>query len=117
MCLCAISGDGVFLEDQFIELVAPDECLLPAAVRCAKHFFHIGEGVSFIDQLHLSDGNSLNPLHISLLSLKCFQMGFADASIQMGTNEHTLFITKLLSHPVLKETVNEYIPNGLSLLT
>ena len=113
LCLCAISGDGVFLEEQFIELVASDECLMPAAVRCANHYFHHGEGVPFIDQLRLSDGNSLSPLHISLLSLKCFRMDFTDSSIQMGTNDHTSFITKLLSHPVLKETVNEPYQNGL----
>ena len=114
LCLCAISGDSVFLEEHFIELVASDECLMPAAVRCAKHYFHRGEGVSFIDQLGLLDGDSLSPLHISLLSLKCFRMDFADYSIQKGANDHTSFITKLLSHPVLKGTVNEHYPNGLS---
>ena len=114
LCLCAISGDSVFLEEQFIVLVASDECVMPAAVRCAKHYFHRGEGVPFIDQLRLLDGDSLSPLHISLLSLKCFRMGFADGSIQYGTNDHTSFITKLLSHPALKETVNEPYPNGLS---
>ena len=114
LCLCAMSGDSVFLEEQFIELVASNECLMPAAVRCAKHYFHRGEGVPFIDQLRLLDGDSLSPLHISLLSLKCFRMDFADYSIQKGTNDHTSFITKLLSHPVLKGTVNEYFPNGLS---
>ena len=116
LCLCAFSGDSVFLEEQFIELVASDECLMPAAVRWAKHYFHRGEGVPFIDQLHLLDGDSLSPLHISLLSLKCFRMDFADSFNQKGTNNHTSFITKLLSHPVLKGTVNEPYPNGLSLL-
>ena len=114
LCLCAISGDSVFLEEQFIELVACDECLMPAAVRCAKHYFHRGEGVPFIDQLCLLDGGSLSPLHISLLSLKCFRMDFADYSIRKGNNNHTSFITKLLSHSVLKKSVNEYFPNGLS---
>ena len=114
LCLCAIPGDTVFLEDQFKKLVASDNCSLPAAVKCAKHYFHIGEGVPFIDQLHLLDENTLNPLQISLLSLKCFEMGFAEYSIQHGANDHTLFITKLLSHPVLKETVRENFPNGLS---
>ena len=114
LCLCAISGDGAFLEYQFKELVASDQCLMPAAVKCAKHYFHFGEGVPFLDQLRLLDENALSPLQISLLSLKCFIMGFADISIQHGANDRTSFITKLLSHPVLKETINQDFPNGLS---
>ena len=43
LCLCAISGDSIFLEDQFIELVASDELvLMPAAVKCAKYYFCTG---------------------------------------------------------------------------
>ena len=41
-------------------------------------------------------------------------MGFAISGIRNGTTDHTLFITKLLSHPVLKGAVNEHFPNGLS---
>ena len=114
LCLCAISGDILFLEDQFIELVASDACAMPAAVKCAKHFFQRGERVSFISQLGIPDENALNPLQMALLSLKCLVMGFASLSVQRGAKDHTLFITKLLSHPVLKETVNENFPNGLS---
>ena len=113
LCLCAVSGDSVFLDDQFIELVASDECILPAAVKSAKHLFF--EGVSFINQLSIPDENALNPLHISLLSFKCFEMGFTgSSSVQSGAKDHTSFITKLLCHPVLKRTVNEKLPNGLS---
>ena len=114
LCLCAISGDGIFLEDQFIELVASDTCAMPAAVKCVRYCFHTGEGVPFLNQLRIPDENTLNPLHISLLSLKCYEMGFAICSVKRGTKEHTSFITKLLSHPVLKETVHESFPNGLS---
>ena len=106
LCLCAVSGDSVFLDDQFIELVASDDCILPAAVKSAKHLFF--EGVSFINQLSIPDENALNPLHISLLSFKCFEMGFTgSSSVQSGAKDHTSFITKLLCHPVLKRTVNE----------
>ena len=115
LCLCAISGDSVLLEDQFIELVASDTCAMPAAVKCAKYYFHKGEGVPFINQLGIPDENALNPLHISLLSLKCYEMGFAmGTGLQNDAKDHTYFITKLLSHPVLKKTVNESFPNGLS---
>ena len=114
LCLCAISGDIVFLEDQFIELVASDACAMPAAVKCAKCYFCEGEGVLFLSQLRIPDENTLNPLHISLLSFKCYKMGFAAYSVKHGTKDHTSFITKLLSHPVLKETVHENFPNGLS---
>ena len=43
-------------------------------------------------------------------------MGFAGRgnSIEYGAKDHTEFIRKLLPHPVLKETVNENFPNGLS---
>ena len=41
-------------------------------------------------------------------------MGFVIGSVQRGAKDHTSFITKLLSHPVLKETVHEKFPNGLS---
>ena len=114
LCLCAISGDSVFLEDQFIELVTSDGYAMPGAVKCAKCYFSEGEGVPFLNQLIIPDENALNPLHISLLSLKCFKMEFAADSVKHGTKDHTSFITKLLSHPVLKETVHENFPNGLS---
>ena len=71
-------------------------------------------GVSFISQLNIANENALNPLQMALLSLKCFEMGFAIDSLKRGTKDHTSFITKLLSHPVLKETVHENFPNGLS---
>ena len=112
LCLCAMSGDSVFLDDQFIDLLASDACAMPAAVKCAKFYFL--KGVSFLNLLNLPDGNSLNPLHVSLLSFKCCEMGFAASSVQNGTKDHTLFITKLLSHPVLRQTVHDNFPNGLS---
>ena len=112
LCLCAISGDNVFLEDQFIELVASDDCVLPGAMKFAKYYFD--EGVPFIGQLNIADENPLNPLQMALLSVKCFEMGFAIGSVHHGTTDHTSFITKLLSHPVLKKTVHENFPNGLS---
>ena len=37
LCLCAISGDSVFLEDQFIELVASDEC----AIACSSEMCQV----------------------------------------------------------------------------
>ena len=115
LCLCAISGDILlFQEDHFIDLVASDSCAMLAAVKCAKYYFGEGEGVSFFNQLRLPDENSLNPLHISLLSLKCYEMGFARGLLQRGAKDHTSFITNLLSHPVLKKTVHENFPNGLS---
>ena len=58
----------------------------------------------------------MNPLNISLLSMKCFEMGFVGHVVDNSAVDHTSFITKLLSHPVLKEAVNEYFPNGLSSL-
>ena len=112
LCLCAVSGDNVFLEDQFIELVASDDCVLPGAMKFAKYYFD--EGVPFIGQLNIADENPLNPLQMALLSVKCFEMGFAIGSVHHGTTDHTSFITKLLSHPVLKKTVHENFPNGLS---
>ena len=112
LSLCAISGDSVFLEDQFIQLVASNVCAMPEAVKFAKYYFH--EGVPFINQLSVPDETALNLIHISLLSLKCFEMGFAGASIRYGVKDHITFIKKLLSHMVLKETVHENFPNGLS---
>ena len=114
LCLCAFPGDSVFLDDTFIELVASDACAMPAAVNCAKYYFCEGEGVLFLNQLRIPDVNTLNPLQISLLSLKCYERGFAIGSLQRGAKDHTLFITKLLSHPVLKKGVHENFPNGLS---
>ena len=116
LCLCAITGDILFLEDQFIELVASDVYVMPAAVKCAKHYFCQGEGVSFLSKLRILDENALNPLQMALLSLKCFEMGFAIGSVKCGAKDYTSFITKLLSHPVLKETVRKNFPNGLSSL-
>ena len=88
---------------------------MPAPVNYAKCYFCRGEGVPFLNQLRIPDENTLNPLHISLLSLKCYEMGFATGTVlQRGAKDHTSFITKLLSHPVLKDTVHENFPNGLS---
>ena len=56
----------------------------------------------------------MEELHVSLLSLKFFKMGSAIRSIKSGVKDHTSFINKLLSHPVLKEAVHENFPNGLS---
>ena len=53
---------------------------------------------------------------MSLLSLKCFKMGFVQGSVEHGTKDHTSFISKLLSHPVLKESVNTVFPTDLSFL-
>ena len=114
LCLCAISGDNVFLDETYIELIASDACAMPTAMKCAKLCFYEGEGVPFLNQLKIADENALNPLQMALLSLKCFEMGFAVPSVQDGTKDHTSFITKLLSHPVLKKTVYESFPNGLS---
>ena len=117
LCLCAICGDSVFLEDKFSALVASDACAMPAAVKCAKYYFHKGEGVPFINKLCIPNENApMSLLHIALLSLKCFEMGFAGPTVQKGVKNHTSFITKLLSHPVFRKTVNENFRNGLSLL-
>ena len=114
LCLCAISGDSVFLEDDFSELVASEACAMPAAMKSAKYYFCKGEGVTFLNQLNIPDDSALHTLQLSLLSLKCFEMGFAIGGVQNGAKDHTSFITKLLSHPVLKKSVNEFFPNGLS---
>ena len=114
LCLCAISGDSVFLEEQFIELLASDDCALPGAMKFAKYLF--SQGITFLNQLGIPDETALNPLHMSLLSLKCFDMGLVDAgfAVKYGVKDQSSFISKLLSHPVMKETVNEHFPNGLS---
>ena len=112
LCLCAISGDSVFLDGNCTDLVASGVFAMPEAVKCAKYCFHTG--ASFISQLRIADENALNPLQMALLSLKCYEMGFAIALVENGTKDHTSFITKLLSHPVLKDTVHKNFPNGLS---
>ena len=113
LCLCAFSGDSVFLEDQFIELVASNVAVM-SALEGLKHLFF--EGSEFLDKLNLPDKISLNPLHISLLAFKCCEMGFAGPTAIGSASiiNHTSFIKKLLDHPVLKKTVNENFPNGLS---
>ena len=115
LCLNAVSGECVFLDDQFSELVAFADCLLPAAMKGIKNFFF--ESESFIAQLNMPDGEALNPLQIALISVKCFKMGFARLHAgKLVTGNHSSFITKLLSHPVLKEAVHKNFPNGLSTL-
>ena len=114
LCLCAISGDSIFLEDDFSELVASEACAMPAAMKIAKYLFCKGEGVTFLNQLSIPVNNALHALQLSLLSMKCFEMGFAIPGTQTGSKDHTSFITKLLSHRVLKTSVNDNLPNGLS---
>ena len=113
LCLCAFTGDSVFLEDKFSALVVSDECGMPGALKGAK-VSYFRKCVPFINQLSIPDESTLNPLHISLLSMKCSHLVDYGASVKRGTKDHTSFITKLLSHPMLKETVNEHFPNGLS---
>ena len=113
LCLCAISGDSVFLEDEFIDLLKTNCCALPMIVKYAKA--HFTNRVTLLDELHLPVDSALNPLHISLLSLKLFEMGFTPYhSDAQDSTAHISFITKLLSHPVLKLVVHESFPNGLS---
>ena len=114
LCLCAISGDSVFLEDRFIELVASDDCVLPAALKGIRNLFF--EASTFLNKLSVPDESSLNPLHISLLSCICCEMGLARPTTigSINVKDHNSFITKLLSHPMLKDTVHENFPNGLS---
>ena len=113
LCLCAFSGDSIFLGDEFVELVASDDCAMSAALQCAQFYFF--NGLPFLNQLRIPDTRcSLTPLHMALLSYKCCEMGFATLSVESGAKDHTSFITSLLSHPVLKKTVNENFPNGLS---
>ena len=113
LCLCAISGDSVFLEDQFIDLLKTNCCTLPMIVKYAKA--HFTNRLIFLDELHLPVNSALNPLHISLLSLKLFEMGLTPyRSDAQDSTAHISFITKLLSHPVLRATVHENLPNGLS---
>ena len=114
LSLCAITGDSLFLTDQFTTLIAFKTCAMPAAVMYTKCCFDYNGGASFISKLRIPDESALNPLQMALLALKCFKRGFAIGSLQRGAKDHTLFITKLLSHPVLKERVNENFPNGLS---
>ena len=85
-CLCAISGDRVVLEDQFIELDA-NHSVLPGAVNYAKLCFgnSESESVPFLNQLRIPYEKALNPLYISLLSLKCFKMEFAAYSFKHAT--------------------------------
>ena len=115
LCLCAIPGDSLFLDSDFTELVTFDCSPLPMIVKYAKAVFT--KEVTVIDELNLPDDSALNPLHISLLSLKLYEMGhitYLSTSDAKGSNDHTLFITKLLSHPVLKEAACENFQNGLS---
>ena len=112
LCLCAISGDSVFLDEQYSELVASNACAMPAAVECSKYYFD--KGVPFISQLSMGDKSTLNPLQMSILSMKCFKMGYAIKSVELGTKDHMEFIKKLLCHPVLKKLVHDSLPNGLS---
>ena len=114
LCLCAIAANSAFLGEQFSELVASDTSTFSGAMKFAKYYFCKGEGVPFLNQLNIPDDIALNPLHISILSMKCFKMGFVGHKVNNSAMNHTLFITKLLSHPVLKGTVNEHFPNGLS---
>ena len=115
LCLCAISGDSLFLDSDFTDLITSDCSPLPMIVKYAKAVFT--KEVTVIDELNLPDDSALNPLHISLLSLKLYEMGhitYLSTSDAKGSNDYTLFITKLLSHPVLKETACENFQNGLS---
>ena len=105
LCLCAISGDTVFLEAQFIDTVTSEVFGVSEALKGMKHLFF--EGVEFLNQLNILDGSNLNPLHVSLLSLKCFKMESARHSVQTGVKDCTSFIKKLVSHPVLKEAVQK----------
>ena len=113
LCLCAISGDYGFLEDQFVDLAISNSCTLPMIVKYAKA--HFTDRVTLMDELHLPADNALNPLHICLLALKVYKLGYAPYRTNtQGSTTHDLFISKLLSNPVLRATAHENFPNGLS---
>ena len=60
LCLCAISGYSLFLDDGFIELVARGACAMPVAVKCAKFYYF--KGVPFLNELSLPDWIFLEPI-------------------------------------------------------
>ena len=66
LCLCAITGDCVFLEDEFTDLVSCSTGSMPAALNCAMYYFF--NGAEFFNQLNLPEDCPLSPLHMSLLS-------------------------------------------------
>ena len=68
LCLCAISGDSLFLDEGFTELVACDACAMPAAVKCAKFYFF--KGVPFLNELSLPDWILLEPITHSTVVLQ-----------------------------------------------
>ena len=111
--LCAIPGDYGFLEDQFVGLVTSNSCALPMIVKYGKA--HFTNRVTLLDEMHLPADKAIYPLHIFLLALKVYKLGYAPYRTDTQTSTtHALFISKLLSHLVLRTTANENFPNGLS---
>ena len=84
LCLCAISGDSLFLDDGFIELVARDACAMPAAVKCAKFYFF--KGVPFLNELSLPDWIYLVPIALLSNALKWDLPEIEVRSLELGTN-------------------------------
>ena len=101
LCLCAFSGDSVFLEDQFIELVASKEAVMQA-LEGLKHLFF--ESSEFFNELKIPDEDRLNPLHISLLAFTCCEMGFAGPTAIGSASiiNHTSFIKKTVVPPCVE---------------
>ena len=85
-----------------------NDCVLPGALKLFA-MCHVKKDVSLLKQLSIPDESTSYLVHLSLLSLKCCLMGLI-----MGSIKHTTFIKKLLSQPVLKETIHDHFPNGLS---
>ena len=107
LCLAAISGH-VNLFDDIVDSDLPlDQQRMPklAEAVCTRlEPWEVNENLH--EEFHILD-DSLNPLHLSLIS--CQQLGPGAQS----TDQHK-YAERVISHPRTKYTIHELFPNGLS---
>ena len=98
LCLAAVFGDVSIFDAMVTSQYPLNQQKLP---KIANFLSFESGGKKLPDQFHVSE-ESLNPLHISILSE------------YFNFSPNIKFIEKLTSHPRTQYTVNELFPNGLS---
>ena len=110
LCLAAIPGDSQFF-DHFFSL---SKKIVRASHYIDMKLFRKYFSEFIPETFPIEDLMLLNPFCIALFSLYCVNSNkIGNFCMNKKSRNHRQFIERLLSHPILKGTVNDVLSNGL----
>ena len=110
LCLAAIPGDSQFFDQFFVPSKQVIRLHHGIDIKLFKKYF-----ARFIPKVFpIREFMPLNPLCIALFTLHFYSAGRKHFwYINEKSMNHREFIKRLISHPILKSTMNDILPNGL----